>query len=47
MKEYGIPKKFQNLVIMTLQETKGKVKVLGELSGEYMINCGFKARRCL
>ena len=28
--------------MMALEETKGKVKVQGELSGEFMINCGLR-----
>jgi hypothetical protein len=41
-KEYGIPKKLQNLVMMTLQETKEKVKVHGKITGEFMINRGLR-----
>jgi hypothetical protein len=42
MNEYGIPKKLQNLVMMTLQAMKGNMQVKGKLSGKFIINCGFR-----
>jgi hypothetical protein len=42
IRECGIPKKLQNLVMMTLQKMKGKVKVQGELSEEFVINRGLR-----
>jgi hypothetical protein len=42
MKEYGISKKLQNVFIVNLQETKGKVRAQVENSEEFMIDHGLR-----
>jgi hypothetical protein len=37
MKEFGIPTKIVNLTKMTLRETKAKVKIKSDMSGEFTI----------
>jgi hypothetical protein len=38
MKEFGIPTKIVNLTKMTFRETKAKVKIQSDMSGEFTID---------
>jgi hypothetical protein len=42
MKEFGIPTKIVNLTKMTLRETKAKVKIQSDVSGEFTIDRGLR-----
>jgi hypothetical protein len=42
MKEFGIPTKVVNLTKMTLQDTKAKVKIQSDRSGEFTVDRGLR-----
>ena len=44
--EFGIPKKLVNLMKVTLQDSKGKVKIEGQLTEGYGIGKGFETKLC-
>jgi hypothetical protein len=42
MKEFRIPTKIVNLTNMTLRETKAKVKIQSDISGEFTVDTGLR-----
>jgi hypothetical protein len=42
MKEFEIPTKIVNFTTMTLRETKSKVKIQSDMSGEFTIDRGLR-----